>query len=414
MFKKQPRERQEELWIRSDELNLPAETPFWTKFQGLLDSIDFDRQVRDACAPFYTMNGPGQPGVDPVVYFKMLLIAFFENLPSERAIEARCADSLGIRNFLGVALTDRVPDHSTLSRIRHRLPQEVFDTVYGIIFPRLQELKLIRGKALGMDTSVINANAAMKSLRNRMTREKYRAYVKRLAKGEGVDTTDEAAVSRFDRNRKGRKTSNDEWFNPHDPDAKVGPTKHGGTRMIYKPEHLVDMETGAILDVTVLPGDRGDSTEVTDRMLDAEMRAAAKIGTEEMDLPIESLTADKGYHSVLELEKLSEYDIIPNIPDPCNRRNIGKLSQATRQVVEWSRAVVKSVVGKELQRVRGMHIERSFAHVLDAGGMRRTTLRGRLNIEKRYKIAALGYNISLVMRTMFGIGTPKQWAATAI
>jgi transposase len=414
MFKKQPRERQEELWIRSDELNLPAETPFWSKFQGFLDSIDFDRHAREACAPFYTPNGPGQPGVDPVVYFKMLLIAFFENLPSERAIEARCADSLGIWNFLGIALTDRVPDHSTLSRIRHRLPLEVFDTVYGIVFPRLRELKLIRGKALGMDTSVIDANAAMKSLRNRMTREKYRAYVKRLAKREGVDITDEAAVSRFDRNRKGRKTSNDEWFNPHDPDAKVGPTKHGGTRMIYKPEHLVDMETGAILDATVLPGDRGDSTDVTDRLMDAEMRAAEKLGTEEMDLPIESLTADKGYHSVAELEKLSEIDIIPNIPDPCDRRNLGKLSQATRQLVEWSRAVVKSVVGKELQRARGMHIERSFAHVLDAGGMRRATLRGRVNIEKRYKIAALGYNISLAMRTLFGIGTPKQWAATAV
>lgn len=184
--------------------------------------------------------------------------------------------------------------------------------------------------------------------------------------------------------------------------------------MIYKPEHLVDMETGAILDATVLPGNRGDSTEVMDRMMDAEMRAAGKLGTEEMDLPIESLTADKGYHSVAELEKLSEYDIIPNIPDPCDRRNLGKLSQATRQVVEWSRAVVKSVVGKELQRARGMHIERSFAHVLDAGGMRRATLRGRVNIEKRYKIAALGYNLSLAMRTLFGIGTPKQWAALEI
>lgn len=414
MFKQQPRERQEELWIRSDELNLPAEAPFWARFQGLLDSLDFDRQVREACYPFYIMSGPGQPGVDPVVYFKMLLIAFFENLPSERAIEARCADSLGIRNFLGIALTDRVPDHSTLSRIRKRLPQEVYDAVYGIIFPRLKELKLIRGKALGMDTSVIDANAAMKSLRNRMTREKYRAYVKRLAKREGVDITDEAAVSRFDRNRKDRKTSNDEWFNPHDPDAKIGPTKKGGTRMIYKPEHLVDMETGAILDVTVLPGDRGDSTDVTDRLMEAEMRAAEKLGMEEMDLPIESLTADKGYHSRAELEKLSEYDIIPNIPDPCDRRNLGKLSQGARQVIEWSRAVVKSVVGKELQRARGMQIERSFAHVLDAGGMRRATLRGRENIEKRYKIAALGYNISLIMRTMFGIGTPKQWAAVAI
>lgn len=413
MFKKQTRPQQQELWIRSDELRLPPEAPFWPKFQEFLDSLDFDTKVRAACAPHYTLNGPGQPGVDPVVYFKMLLIAFFENIRSERGIEARCADSLSIRGFLGIGLTDRVPDHSTLSRIRYRLPADVFDEVYGIIFPRLHELKLIRGKALGMDTSVIEADAAKKSLRNRMTREKYRAYVKRLAKHQGIDPADEAAVSSFDRNREGRTTSNDEWENPHDPDAKIGPTKHGGTRMIYKPEHLVDMETGVILDATVLTGDTADSTNVTDRMLDAEMRAAEKLDNGEMDLPIESLTADKGYHSVKELERLSEYDIIPNIPDPCRNRNLGKLRDETRQIVEWSRATVKSIVGKELQRSRGMFIERSFAHVLDAGGMRRTTLRGRENIEKRYRIAVLGYNISLMMRRLFGFGTPKQCAAMA-
>jgi transposase len=413
MFKKQARPQQEELWIRSDELRLPPEAPFWPRFQQFLDSLDFNAKVRAACAPHYTAGGPGQPGVDPVVYFKMLLIAFFENIRSEREIEARCADSLSIRSFLEIGLTDRVPDHSTLSRIRHRLPLSVYDEIYGVIFPRLHELKLIRGKALGMDTSVIDANAAKKSLRNRMTREKYRAYVKRLAKREGIDPEDEAAVSRFDRNREGRKTSNDEWENPHDPDAKLGPTKHGGTRMIYKPEHLVDMETGVVLDATVLTGDTADCTDVTDRMLDAEMRAAEKLDNGEMDLPIESLTADKGYHSVAELEKLSEIDIIPNIPDPCGNRNLGKLKDATRQIIEWSRATVKSVVGKELQRARGMFIERSFAHVLDAGGARRTTLRGRENIEKRYKIAVLGYNISLAMRTIFGVGTPKQCAATA-
>lgn len=413
MFKKQTRPQQEELWIRSDELRLPPEAPFWPRFQQFLDSLDFNAKVRAACAPHYTAGGPGQPGVDPVVYFKMLLIAFFENIRSEREIEARCADSLSIRSFLEIGLTDRVPDHSTLSRIRHRLPLSVYDEIYGVIFPRLHELKLIRGKALGMDTSVIDANAAKKSLRNRMTREKYRAYVKRLAKREGIDPEDEAAVSRFDRNREGRKTSNDEWENPHDPDAKLGPTKHGGTRMIYKPEHLVDMETGVVLDATVLTGDTADCTDVTDRMLDAEMRAAEKLDNGEMDLPIESLTADKGYHSVAELEKLSEIDIIPNIPDPCSNRNLGKLKDATRQIIEWSRATVKSVVGKELQRARGMFIERSFAHVLDAGGARRTTLRGRENIEKRYKITVLGYNISLAMRTIFGVGTPKQCAATA-
>jgi len=392
---------------------MPQQMPFWVKFQTLLDEIDFANKAREACAPYYTANGPGQPGVDPVVYFKMILISFFENIKSERAIEARCADSLAIRSFLGFDLTERVPDHSTMSVIRHRIPLEVFDAVFAIIFPRMAELKLIRGKALGMDTSVIDANASMKSLRNRMTKEKYRAYIKRLAKNEGVDPDDEAAVSRFDRKRKDRKTSNKEWENPHDPDAKIGPTKHGGTRMIYKPEHTVDMESGAILDVHVLTGDTPDNVNATDRLIDAESRAAERLGTGDMDLPVESVTEDKGYYAVEELERLSEYDIIPNIPDKIANRNLEKLRAATRQIVEWAAATVKSVVGKELQRARGKYIERSFAHILDAGGMRRATLRGQENIEKRYQIAALGYNLSMVMRVLFGVGTPKQYAAGA-
>jgi hypothetical protein len=261
---------------------------------------------------------------------------------------------------------------------------------------------------------VIDANASMRNLRNRFTGEKYRDYVKRLAKEAGIDPDDEAAVSRFDRTRKGRKTSNKEWENPFDPDAKIGPTKHGETRMIYKPEHLVDMETGAILDATILPGDMSDGTDVADRMMEAEWRAAEGLDDGEMDLPIESLTADKGYHSLENLERLSDYDIIPNIPDPSENRNLGKLSTESRQIIEWSRATVASVVGKELQRARGKFIERSFAHVLDAGGMRRTTLRGLENIQKRYSIAVLGYNIALMMVTLFGAGMPKQWAAMGL
>jgi transposase len=224
----------------------------------------------------------------------MLLIGFFENTPSERVLALRCADSLSIREFLGYEVTERTPNHSTLSRIRKRLPTKVFDDVFAIVLPTLDDLGLIEGRNLGMDTSVIDANASKRELRSIFSGEQYRAYVKNLAREAGVDTEDPAAVSRFDKNRPGRKTSNKEWQNPHDPDAKIGPTKHGVSRMIYKPEHMVDMDTGAILDARVLFGDQADSTEAADRFIEAEQRAATALIPEEMDLPVESVTKDKG------------------------------------------------------------------------------------------------------------------------
>ena len=414
MFKKQKRIIQGELWINAEDLVLPEGNTFYDALNAMLHAMDFDEAARTLCMPYYKLCGPGQPGTDPAVYFRTFLIGFFEGISSERQIERRCADSIMLHRFLGYSLTERVPDHTSIGLFRRKIPEEVFVQVFGMVLPALERMGLFSGKHLGLDTSVIDANASMRSLKNRITGEKYRDYVKRLAKKAGIDPDDEAAVSRFDRTRKGRKTSNKEWENPFDPDAKIGPTKHGATRMIYKPEHLVDMETGAILDATVLPGDIADGTDVADRMMEAEWRAAEALDNGEMDLPIESLTADKGYHSLENLERLSEYDIIPNIPDPCRNRNVGKLESASRQIIEWSRATVASVVGKELQRARGMYIERSFAHLLDAGGMRRTTLRGRTNIQKRYCIAALGYDIALMMVTLFGAGMPKQWAAMGL
>ena len=411
MFKKQKRIVQGELWVNAEEYALPASNPFYEQLDALLASIGFDDQVRTLCQPSYRIGGPGHPGVDPAVYMKMLLIGFFENLKSERAIEARCADSIMLRRFLGYPLNERVPDHTTLSVIRRRIPVDAFEKAFVLLHPLLASMGLLRGAHIGVDTSVIDANASMRNLRNRISSEKYRAYVKKLAKEEGVDIDDEAAVSRFDRWRKGRKTSNDEWQNPHDPDAKIGPTKHGSTRMIYKPEHVVDMETGAIIDARILLGDTADTADVAGRIADAEARAITALPVDE--LPIETATADKGYHSAAEIEKIEGSGIAANIPDRVQNRNLANLSEATRAAVQRCARFVKSTVGKDLLRKRGMHIERSFAHILDSGGMRRVTLRGRENIQKRYSIAALGYNLSLIMLTFFGAGTPKQHAAGA-
>jgi transposase len=411
MFKKQRRTVQGELWVHTEDLPVPASNRFYDALTAVFDSIGFDEAVRDLFRPFYRPDGPGHPGVDPAVYIKMLLIGFFENIKSERGIEARCADSLMLRNFLGFAITERVPDHTTLGVIRRRVPKDAFEKAFALLLPVLAQMGLVRAAHIGLDTSVIEANASMRNLRNRISGEKYRIYVKKLAKEAGVDPKDEAAVSRFDRKRKGRKTSNDEWENPHDPDAKIGPTKHGDTRMIYKPEHTVDMETGAMVDAKVLPGDTADSTNVSERIAAAEQRAIAMLPMDE--LPVETATMDKGYFSAKEVARIELSGIGANMPDRCTNRNLENLTEEEFLAVRRCHARVKSKAGKELLRKRGMHIERSFAHILDCGGMRRTTLRGIENIQKRYSIAALGYNVSLLMLAFIGVGTPKQCAAGA-
>jgi transposase len=410
MFKNRSLPKQDDLWIRTAELIAAHKNPFYDSLKKMLNEIKFGDQVRKLCSEHYRCGGPGQPGVDPEVYFKMLIIGFFQNIASEREIERRCHDSLSIREFLGYNLTERVPDHTTLSVIRLRLSAETFNKVFQIMHPVLKKHGLIIGENIGMDTSVVEANASMRGLQNRLTEEQYRQFVERLAKENGVDPSDPAAVSRFDRKRK-KKVSNEEWVNPHDEDAKIGPTKHGSTRMIYKPEHTVDMDTGAILDASVQLGDMADCTDVTERVMKAEMFAAEALNEGEMDLPIKTVTTDKGYHSDDEIVELSEYDIQVNIPDRLTERKLGKMEETKREKIEKSIAFVKSDEGKELLRKRGMFIERSFAHVLDSGGMRRTTLRGQENIQKRYIVAVMGFNISLVMGKIFGYGTPKQYDA---
>ena len=241
---------QPELFVPSVRLVQPATSSFYTKLEQTLDSFGFCEQVRQLCAAAYSDSSRGRPGVDPAVYFKMLMIGFFENIPSERGIAERCNDSISIRFFLGYDLTQSTPDHSTLSVIRDRLGEDTYQKVFLLILSALQEHGLLKGKHVGIDASVIEANAALKSLVNRDTEEAYWEYVRRLASENGVDPKDSEAVRQFDRKRP-KKMSNDDWKNPHDPDAKIGPTKAGAIDMIYKPEHTVDLETGAIVQAEV-------------------------------------------------------------------------------------------------------------------------------------------------------------------
>jgi transposase len=401
---------QPELFVASCRLAQPATFSFYAKLELTLQSFAFAAQVRELCADAYSDNGRGRPGVDPVVYFKMLMVGFFENLPSERGIAERCQDSISIRAFLGYDLTGDTPDHSTLSVIRSRLGVEKYDQVFVLILCALQEHGLVKGRNVGIDASVIEANASLKGLVNRQTEEAYWDYVRRLAAENGIDPKDADAVRRFDRKRP-KKMSNRDWENPNDPDAKIGPTKAGATDMIYKPETTVDLDTGAILHAEVRPGDEPDQKDLAAHVLEAQENINAAKDLPVGSLTIESATADKGYHAVAEMGFLQQEGIRTVISDPVINRHLDKLTDAEAKVVRSARRSAKSKSGKELLKRRGMHLERPFAHILDAGGARRTTLRGRLNLNKRFKFSAAIYNLSQLMRKLLGVGTPKQWVA---
>jgi transposase len=377
---------------------------------GNLGKLWLCPQVRALCVPAYDKSGVGRPGVDPVVYFKMLMVGFFEDLPSERAIAARCADSMAIRQFLKYELTEATPDHSSLSIIRQRLDGPVYEQVFTLILSALQKHGLLRGKNVGIDASVMEANASLRGLVNRNTGEAYWEYVKRLAAQSGVDPQDSAAVRKFDRKRP-KKMSNQEWENPDDPDAKIGPKKDGATDLIYKPQTVVDLDTGAIVGTEVLPGDQADHHAAATSILEAQQNINAARGENLNQRTVKTATADKGYYAVDQLQALQQEQIKTVICDPINNRRWDKLEPAEQRAVRAADRSTRSHHGKALLRQRGQHIERGFAHILDCGGMRRATLRGLQNLRKRFKLAAACYNLSQLMRQLFGVGTPKQWAA---
>jgi transposase len=410
MFVAKQKAVQPELWIPADQMVSSAKSGFYTKLEETLESFGFAAKVREFCAPAYDQSGVGRPGIDPVVYLKMVMVGFFEDLPSERAIAARCADSLSIRAFLKYELNEKTPEHSSFTVIRQRLGLDIHEGIFTLTLQVLREHGLLRGKNLGIDSSVIEANASLRALVHRNTEEQYWDYVKRLAARSGIDPQDAAAVRKFDRRRPG-KGSNQDWENPHDPDAKIGRTKEGATDMIYKPEAVVDLDTGAIVQAEVQPGDQVDHQQMAGRVLAAQETINRACDKPLDTLTVQSVTSDKGYYAVAELQTLQAEGIRTIIADPSDNRRLDKLEPEQKRAVQAARRSVQSESGKDLLRRRGMHIERSFAHILDCGGLRRATLRGWENLNKRYKLAAAFYNLSQLMRKLFGLGTPKQWAA---
>jgi transposase len=317
MIRPQRSVQQGEFWIARQELARAPASRFYDKLEETLQEMDFAGQVHRLCAPLYSSGAKGRPPIDPVVYFKMLMIGFLENLPSERAIAARCADSLMLRRFLGYDLAEETPHHSSFTVLRQRLSEQIYQAVFDVILEGLRRHGLLRGKNLGIDSSVMEANASLRALENRNTGEAYWEYVKRLAVQAGVDVEDVAAVRRFDKKRPGRKTSNQEWVNPHDPEAKVGKAKDGATDMLYKPENVVDLDTGAILNAEVRTAEEADTAGLAERVVAAAelveaIREETKAeGDKLKPAAVATLTGDKGYYCVAELAAIDEGGIKP-------------------------------------------------------------------------------------------------------
>ncbi len=397
---------------------LPAATPegFYRRVNRTLEAIGFAREVWAICEPASADPGRGgRPGIDPVVYLKMLTVGFFEDLPSERSIASRCADRLSIRGYLGCNLTEETPDHSSLSVIRERLSLDQLQAIHRVLLKALRQHGLLRGRQLGIDSSVMEANASLRALEHRHTEESYWDYVKRLAAEAGIDPADPKAVRRFDQKREGRKTSHQDWQNPHDVEAKVGRTKDGACDMIDKPEHVSDLESGAILTAQVRPGDAADHDP---SLCERVMEAVATLSEVAPEAPVEKLGrelwGDEGCFALEQIAQLQECAVRTVISDPqAGRRNPQKLSEEHRAALRRARRATQSASGKALLRQRGEHLERGFCHVLDHGGLRRATLRGCEKLTKRHLVAASAHHLSLLLRPLFGIGTPKQALAGA-
>jgi len=424
---------QSPLWIAHDELAPSPGHRFYETLNELLREAAFDRHAEALCAPYYeAAHVPGRQSVAPGIYFRMHLVGFFEGIESERGLEWRFADSLSLRQFLGLPLTQRVPDHSTLSRTRQRLPLAIHQAVFALILGIVERKGLLKGRVLGVDSTYLRADASMKALGRRDTRESYTEFVMRLATEAGVDAPTAEDARRLDRKRKGKKTSNREWVSRTDPEARIAKLKDGRTRLAYKPEHVVDLETGAIVAAVMHPADVADPASVEASLTEAEANLqTARGGAPEAVHPADpapatedapppdgarqrrKVVADKGYHKATLLRRLKAQRYRTYIPErrqAGRRRWTDKGGTPTAVAFHQNRARGTRPLGKRYHRWRGERLERTVAHVCETGGARRTRVRGRANVAKRYLLQAAGANLALVMRTLYGLGTPRGWA----
>jgi transposase len=408
MGKRKRRAKQASMWVATQDLPRSAAHPFYARLNQILDQHDFDQFVEGLCERFYADEG--RPGLPPGRYFRLLLIGYFEGLDAERAIAWRAADSFALREFLGLVLQEAPPDHSTISRTRRLIDLETHEGVFTWMLQRLADAGLVKGKTVGIDATTLEANAALRSIVRRDTGDSYAEFLTKLAQASGIGTPTRADLARIDRTRK-KKGSNDDWTHPHDPDAKITKMKDGRTHLAHKAEHAVDLETGAIVGVTVQDADDGDGETSIETLIEA----AEQVETVRPDGEgIEEVVGDKGYHSNQSLIDLEAVGVRSYISEPDRGRRNWKTNPTARDAVYRNRRRIRRARGVRLLRLRGERLERPFAHLFETGGMRRVYLRGHDNIRKRLLIHTSGFNLGLLMRRLIGVGTPRGLQGRAL
>lgn len=396
---------QQEAWVATTALPKSPGHPFYRKLNQLLAEAGFDAWLETLCGPYYA-DQKGRPSIPPGTYFRMILIGYFEGLASQRGIAWRASDSLSLREFLGCGPTEETPEHSSLTRIHQRLPQEVHEAMFSFVLALAAEKKLLDGKTVAVDSTMLEANAAMKSIERKDTGEDWKEYLRRLAEAAGIENPTDEDLRRFDKKRTDKKVSNDDWQSPSDPDSRIAKMKDGRTHLAYKAEHVVDLKTDLVLAAVVYEANRGDAETLAESVVQAQKNII------QADSPanIHNAVADKGYYSAETLALVNgPLGVRTYIPEP-QRKTRWKWRE---RPVEQQAAVtgngrrVRGAHGKRLQRLRSELTERSFAHVCETGGARRCWLQGMAKVTKRYLLQVAARNLGLIMRKLFGMGTPR-------
>lgn len=419
MGTRKQREKQEDIWIAHTQLPSAPGHPFYQRLNELLEAEKFDEFVEGRCAKFYAAKY-GRRSLTPGIYFRSLLLGYFEGIDSERGIAWQLADSLGLRRFVGIGLDEDTPDHTTISRTRRLIDVETHREVFGWVLGVLADRGLVKGKRIAIDATTLEANAAMRSIVRRDTGESYEEFLRGLAKASGIETPNREDLARLDRKRK-KRMQNKDWESPADGDARITKMKDGRTHLAHKAEHAVDLDTGAVVAVTLQGADLGDTVTLDATLSEAGMAVAELVKREAAEQRpevtpkvnvegIEEMVGDKGYHSGAVLKRVKSYEVRTYIPEKKQagqRHWEGKTEE--QQAVYQNRRRVRGGYGKSLLRRRGELVERSFAHCYETGGMRRTHLRGHENILKRQLVHVGAFNLSLILRQVLGAGTPRQW-----
>jgi transposase len=399
------KQEQQGLWVATTELPKSPGHPFYRRLNQVLAEAKFDTWTEKLCEPYYAAF-MGRKSIPPGVYFRMILVGYFEGIGSQRGIAWRCSDSRSLAEFLGVPQNETTPDHSSLSRTHQRLPLEIHEQIFVFVLKIAEGKKLLKGKTVAVDSTTLEANAAMKSIERKDTGEDWKAYLTRLAKDEGIENPTDEVLRRFDKKRTDKKVSNDDWESPTDQDSRIAKMKDGTTHLAYKAEHVVDLDTDLVLSATITPANHADAETLCDSLMQAQMNMQAAGSAAE----IEEAVADKGYHKASTLEQAEAFGWRTYIPEPKRRYRSDWTDKpaAYKIAVYANRRRVRGQRSKKLQRLRSERTERTFAHVCETGGARRSWLRGLTKVSKRYLLQVAARNLGLILRKLFGIGTPRS------